>query len=116
MAQSGSESRHRRHIIQTRLSEEEVALVRARAERAGISLSALTRHALLGTPPLRASRRPSIDRQEVCRMIAQLGVLAQALRDAGTAEGEVPAAVIEAAHRDIADMCHACFQALERRR
>ncbi|MGE3622795.1 MAG: hypothetical protein AB7H77_02820 [Bdellovibrionales bacterium] len=116
MAQSGSENRHRRHVIQTRLSDEEAALVRARAERAGISLSALTRHALLGTPPLRASRRPSIDRQEVCRMIAELGAVAQALRDAAAARDDVPAAIIEAAHRDIADMCHACFQALERRR
>lgn len=117
MAQSGSENRQRRHIVQTRLTDEEAALISARAEKAGVSLSALTRLALLGQAPLRAIRQPSIDRQQVCRMIGMLGAVRQALRDA-VASGDHArvAAEIEAAHRDIADICHACFEALGRRR
>ena len=117
MARNRPEKRRRPHIVQSRLSPEEAALVRDRAERAGISVSALIRHALLGQTPPRASRRPPADRRAVCRMIGKLGELAQALREA-TASGDLPRrnAQIEALHRDIADMCHACFDALGRRR
>ena len=117
MSQSGSEKRQRCERLQVRLSIEEAALVYAKADRAGMTPPALARYALLNEPPPRSSRRPPVDRAEVARMIGNLGALAQSLREA-TASGDQSriASQIEATHRDIADMCHACFQALGRHR
>ena len=109
--------RERPIILQSRMSEDEAALVRDQASRAGVSVSALIRYALLNQTPLRASRQPPANRKEISRLIGTLGALTQALKEASDAGNKSRlAAQIEATHRDIADMCFACFKALGRDR
>jgi len=109
--------RERPIILQSRMSEDEAALVRDQASRAGVSVSALIRYALLNQTPLRASRQPPANRKEISRLIGTLGALTQALKDAASSGDQTNiAAQIEATNRDIADMCFVCFQALGRDR
>ena len=109
--------RERPIILQSRMSEDEAALVRDQASRAGVSVSALIRYALLNQTPLRASRQTPANRKETSRLIGTLGALTQALKDAAIAGEQAQLSdQIEAAHRDIADMCFACFKALGRDR
>lgn len=98
-------------ILQTRLSEDDAALIRAQADRAGISVSALIRYAVLNEPPLRNSRTPSLDCQRTGQILAALGAVASFLRDAA-ADPSAPTPHIEAAQRDLADMRAALFEAL----
>ena len=108
--------RHRPHTAKTWLSDEELALFLAQAARAETSLSALIRHAVLNQKPPRASRQPCASRKELARLNATLGALAQALREAAkTGDQAAAAARIDAAHRDIAAISHACLQALGKR-
>lgn len=115
MPGSGSEKRQRQKPLKARFTDEEAALIESQADRAGVSVAALIRHAVLGETPLRASRQPPINRQEVARLIGLLGLLKSALIDAA-AKGTPDEcnAVIDAACRDIADICAAAFEALGR--
>lgn len=117
MAGSGSENRKRQHIFKARLNDQEAALVREQADRAGVSIAALIRYALLDQTPPRASRQPPENRKEISRLIGTLGALTQALKDAADAAEQAQLSdQIEATHRDISDMCFACFEALGRDR
>ncbi len=117
VAASGSENRKRQHILKARFTDQEAALVREQADRSGVSVAALIRYALLDQTPPRASRQPPANRKEISRLIGTLGELTQALRDASDASDQSAISdQIEAAHRDISDMCFACFQALGRDR
>jgi len=70
---SGSEKRVRRKNYPLRLSEEERAILDAKAERAGLTLASWARETLLGAPAPRQMRRPSVDRQELARLLGELG-------------------------------------------
>ena len=116
MAGSGSEKRQATKIAGTRLTPEEHAHVLAESERSGIAISDRIRAALLDDPAPRARPQPTVNRIETARLTAQLGELAQALRDAAkTGDQGAVSAQIEAAHRDIADMCLLSRQALGKR-
>ena len=117
MAHSDSKNRKATKITAARLTAEEHAYVLAESDRTGITVSDRIRAALLNDPAPRAKPQPTINRTETARLIATLGELAQALHDAAKT-GEQPriADQIEASHRDIADMCFACFKALGRNR
>jgi len=107
--------RERPIILQSRMSEDEAALVRDQAQKAGVSVSALIRYALLDQVPLRASRSPTLDRETAARLLAELGQCASAFRQAAQADNpQVNAALIDAVHRDLADMRAVLFQALGR--
>ncbi|MHA6266352.1 plasmid mobilization protein [Aliiroseovarius sp. CAU 1755] len=115
MANSGSETRKRRKTLSARFNDAEAALVKEQACRAGLPVSALIRHAVLNQPPPRKSRTPPLDRKTAAQLLGQIGELATALRDASqVSDGACNAAVIEAAHRDLADMRTALFEALGR--
>lgn len=115
MARSGSENRQRRIILKARFDDSEAALIRERAERAGVSIAALIRFALLNQTPPRASRRPPLGREAAAQILGQIGPLKSALMQAASAaEDEQLAREIEAACRDIADMRVALFEALGR--
>lgn len=113
MAGSGSENRHRSVTLKFRATEQEAALIREQAGRAGVSVAAALRYAALNMQPLRASRNPSLDRQEICRLTGALGALAQALREAQIT-GVSPLA-IEAMQDDLAELRAATLEALGRR-
>lgn len=115
MARSGSEKRQREITLKARFNEAEAALVREQAGRAGVSVASLIRFAVLNQTPLRASRRPVMEREEIARLIGNIGLLKSALMRA--ADGGPSARCrqeLEAACRDIADMRVALFEALER--
>lgn len=115
MAGSGSENRQRQHIHKARFNDQEDALIREQASRAGVSIASLIRFALLDETPLRASRRPSINHEAATQLLGRLGQCAAALRQAAEADNPgINSALIDAAHRDLAEMRVALFQALGR--
>ncbi len=77
---SGTEKRQRRHVLQIRLTEEELAEVLEAADRVGLSPASHARHVLLGAPPLRSVRRPPVDRTAVSKLLAMLGQTGSDLR------------------------------------
>lgn len=115
MARSGSEKRQRQIPLKARFTEAEAALVREQAARAGITVASLIRFAVLNQTPLRASRRPVMEREQVAQLIGNIGLLKSALMKAADGgPSERCRQDIEAACRDIADMRVALFEALER--
>lgn len=115
MARSGSENRQRQITLKARFTEAEAALVKGQAGRAGVSVAALIRYALLDQTPLRAARTPQADTQEIARLIGSLGTVATALRQAAEAGNPaVGEALIDAALRDLSEMRALCLQALGR--
>ena len=115
MASSGSENRQRDKKLSARFNDQEAALIKEQADRAGVSVAALIRYAILDQTPLRKSRAPSVNHEDAARLLGSLGQCATALRQAAEAENsEVNAALIEAVHRDLADMRVALFEALGR--
>jgi hypothetical protein len=115
MARSGSEKRQREITLKARFNDAEAALVREQAGRAGVSVASLIRFAVLNQTPLRASRRPVMEREEIAQLIGNIGLLKSALlKAADGAASERCRQDIEAACRDIADMRVALFEALER--
>lgn len=115
MPNSGSETRQRTVTLSARLTPAEAELVRSQANRAGVSVAALIRHALFNQSPPRAARQPTVDRQQIAQLIGQLGLLKAALKD--TAErgtSDHCNALIDAAFRDLADMRAALMEALGR--
>jgi Mobilization protein NikA len=115
MAGSGSEKRQRQVTLKARFTDAEAALIREQADRAGVSVASVIRYAVLDQTPLRASRTPSVSEEAAARLLGKIGQLATALRgcaDAGNPGKTDPR--IEAAHRDIAEMRVALFQALGR--
>ncbi|MEI9990193.1 MAG: plasmid mobilization relaxosome protein MobC [Rhizomicrobium sp.] len=70
---SGSEKRVRTRIFPIRLSDEERAIVEAKAERAGLTPSSYARQILLDAPAPRQVRRPPVERRELARLLGELG-------------------------------------------
>lgn len=114
MSGSGTETRQRQIVLKARFTDAEAALIRAQADRAGVSVAALIRFALLDQRPLRASRRPSLDHEIAARLLGKVGQLSSELRAASDAEERIDPALIAAAHRDIADMRFELIKALGR--
>lgn len=71
----GSEKRQRERTVTLRLTDKEHTRLCAKADKAGLSLSAFLRHAALGSAGPRAARKPPIDRELFARALAQLGKL-----------------------------------------
>jgi hypothetical protein len=115
MAGSGSEKRRRPVIRKARFTEQEAALIDEQAERAGVSVASVIRYAVLGQTPLRASRQPKISEETAARLLGKMGQLTSALREcAGAGDPAKTDPRIEAAHRDLAEMRVALFEALGR--
>lgn len=115
MAGSGSENRQRQHTLKARFNEQEAALVKAQADAAGVPVAGLIRYAVLGQTPLRSTRTPPMDRELAAQMIAALGPLACALRQAAAAgDQERLSDTVIAAQRDLSEMRTVLFSALGR--
>lgn len=115
MAGSGSENRQRQITLKARFNDQEAALIKEQADRAGVSVAALIRYALLAQTPLRKSRAPAIGHAQAAQLLGSLGQCATALRQAAEADNPaVNSALIEAAHRDLAEMRAVLFEALGR--
>lgn len=104
--------RYRPIILQTRVTEDEAALVRTQAEKARVSVSALIRYALLDQPPLRASPAATVDEELGARLLASLGAVKAAMVQASqNTDSETCAAEFEAACRDLSEMRNLWFEA-----
>lgn len=70
---SGSDKRQRNRRIIIRCTDSEYATIIDRADRAGLFASGYVRAIALGNPGPRALRRPPVDRQELVRLLGELG-------------------------------------------
>lgn len=114
MARSGSEKRQRQVTLKARFTAEEAALIKEQAERAGVSVGSLIRYAVLGVPPLRASRHPTMDDEIAAQLLGNLGVIASALRGRNGAPAAKIDPQVEAACREISEMRVVWFEAFGR--
>jgi hypothetical protein len=71
----GSEKRVRTRHLTIRLSPDERTEIDDDARRAGLTAGSHARNVLLDAPAPRQVRRPPIERQEVVRLIGQLGYI-----------------------------------------
>ena len=96
MARSGSEKRQRQITLKARFDDREAALIKEQADRAGVSVAALIRFAVLDQTPLRASRRPSVNHETAAQLLGNIGPLKSALvRAAEVAESDALEAEID---------------------
>lgn len=115
MAKSGSENRKCTVMKACRATPEQAAEIDARADAAGLSVSAFLLATALGTKPPRKSRVAPIDRRTAAQLLGEIGKLTTALRDvADSSDHAEIAGVIEATHRDLAEMRTVLFQTLGR--
>lgn len=113
--QKRQRERQRAISLKARFTDAEAVLIRDQAARTGVSVAALIRYAVLHQHPPKSSRTPPLDREAAAQMIGKLGQVAGALRAAADRADEAQAhAIIDAAHRDLADMRAALFEALGR--
>jgi hypothetical protein len=111
---SGSDIRQRQKALGARFSVPEDAEVRAKAERAGVTVAAFIRAAVLDHPGPRATRRPPVETALLARLIQDLGPIADSLRQIAASPTPAADPRLAAALDDIADMSFACLRALGR--
>jgi hypothetical protein len=113
---SGSDSRQRSIVLTARFNEEEARTVRQMAERSGLSVSALIRHALLNVPPPRRRRRPAVDQVAVAKLLGELGKIGSNINQLAHYAhlGRFQSNNIDVALRDLMELRLACLQALGR--
>lgn len=70
---SGTDTRQRTGQILVRLTDEELAAIDAKADRAGIARAAFMRAAALGAVGPRAQRRPPADHVALRQLLGELG-------------------------------------------
>ena len=115
---SGSEKRQRKHGVHVRLTAEEFAEVAAQAEATLLTPASYIRMAVLDAPPERQRRRPSVEAEQVARVLAQLGKIGNNLNQIahGMNAGRGHDAVYLAqALADLSAMRDACMAALGRK-
>ncbi|WP_029032278.1 plasmid mobilization protein [Salinarimonas rosea] len=112
---SGTETRQRKAVLQARFTFAEATAIRINADRAGMSVGAYLRAAVLETEPPRATRRPTVNHKAVARLLGELGRVAEAFRQAADAADQREChALIDAATRDLSELRTVCFEALGR--
>lgn len=115
MPGSGTENRQRQIVLKARFNDDEAALIRTQADRAGVSVASLIRYAVLDQTPLPASRTPPLDRQQAAQLIAELGTLATAMRDAADRDDDdATDDALDAAMRDLAELRTVLLEAMGR--
>src|SRR5262245_40842341 len=114
MSRTGSETRQRSLVITARFTEQEAQTLRTMAARAGITVGALIRHAVLNIDPPRAARKPAIDIQIAARVLAQLGKIGSNINQLAHQAnlGKFRSEEIDMAIRDLLELRIACLKAL----
>jgi len=89
---SGTEKRRRGRTIPVRCTDNEFAVIHAKASDAGLFAGGYLRATALGSPGPRAVRRPPVDRQEIARLLGELGRVGNNLNQIARAfnSGEIP--------------------------
>ena len=104
--------------LNVRLSDEEFQTLSEYAERVEISPAAYLRMQALDSPPPRASRKPSINRELTARLIAELGKIGSNVNQIARAinmREHVSAEEIEAALSDLHAMRDLAMNAMGRK-
>jgi hypothetical protein len=104
---SGSDKRQRNRRIIVRCTDSEFATILDRADRAGLFAAAFLRASALGSPGPRAVRRPPVDRQELARLLGELGRVGNNLNQIARAlnvDDPPPTSEITAALKDFSTM------------
>ena len=70
---AGSEKRQRTKDVRVRLTPEEYDRVKLAADNTGLALGAFARACMLDGPGPRATRKPPVAKQELVRILGQLG-------------------------------------------
>ena len=81
MKASGSEQRQRSSLLSFRVSPEEEADLKIRADQSGYSMAAYVRLVALTKPGPRAQRRPPTQRVDCAKLLAAIGDVGSAVRD-----------------------------------
>lgn len=68
-----SDKRHRQKRLTIRFNETEWQDMQTRADVAGLSTAGFSRAVLLNAKPLRASRRPPVDKAQLAFLLADIG-------------------------------------------
>ncbi|WP_299682810.1 plasmid mobilization relaxosome protein MobC [uncultured Roseobacter sp.] len=116
---SGSETRKRQAVLRIRMTDDEFAEVEALADKAELTPASYARSILLSAPAPRARRRPSVNTQEVARLLGELGKVGSNLNqiahhlNAGT--GGAGSNSTAEAIADVRAMRDACLAALGRK-
>lgn len=108
---------HREPPISYRPPKGERAEILRRAERAGLSVSGYITRCIFGHEPPRQSRRPSVEKALLVKLVARAGRLRDelhAIRDAGGGD-DGTALMVERACDELAEIRAACFEALGRK-
>ncbi|MGE0278459.1 MAG: hypothetical protein AB7R40_23935 [Nitrospiraceae bacterium] len=113
---SGSQKRKRQKVHAVRFSDPEWSEIVAKADHAGVAVSAFMRHATLGAPLPRAARRPTINQKLVARLLGLLGNVASNMNQTArvlnmTGEMRNPETFDDAC-RAIIEMRAGCMEAL----
>jgi len=105
-------------FVAVRCTDEEYAAILGRASEAGLKIGSFLRSLALGDPGPRAARRPPIERQELARLLGELGKIGSNVNQLARGfnrDGILPGfPEILAAQRDIRDMRTALMKALGR--
>ena len=113
----GSEKRVRSTHITIRLSPDERDSIDAKAVRAGLTTGSYSREILLDAPPPRQVRRPPVERQELARLLGQLGYIGNNLNQIARAlnsGGDLDEPLFVRAIADLHQLRDAALQALGR--
>jgi hypothetical protein len=113
LTESGSETRQRPVQHTVRFTYLEDALLRTYADQAGVSIAAWLRSTALNAPLPRAVRRPTSSHEDVARLLAELGRVTTAFREA--TDTRMNPCDVETALRDLSEMRLLCFNALGRK-
>lgn len=115
---SGSDKRHRGVTLSARFSDEEAAVVRQAADRAGLSVASLIRAGVLDEDRRpRAARRPPLSLAQLSLILLALGPVADSLRQiAGKAEIGHNDPGLKEAFAQLADLSGTCLQLMGRGR
>lgn len=116
---AGTEKRQRSSVVGLRMTPEERAELDRRADRAGLSVAAYLRAAALGDAGPRATRKPPIAKQELVRVLSQLGKIGSNVNQLARAvnSGDDPNGLaddLKAAVVALSEMQSAIFSALGR--
>jgi len=70
---SGSEKRKRQASIGVRLTDHEFSIIADFADRAELTPASYARQVLLDSPPPRARRRPAVEKQQLAKLLGEIG-------------------------------------------
>ena len=114
----GSEKRKRPCLLSVRMTDAEFTEVNSKAEAVELTPASYARSMLLDMPAPRAVRRPAVERENVARVLAQLGKIGSNLNQIAhhmNAGNNLANETLARALTDVSAMRDACLEAMGRK-